>query len=199
MEIKTYTIQDSEEYLRQKSKEVDFNDKSYLADIKLLDEYCRNRDVFAMASVQIGIPKRIIYLKNTRLDKIECSDYNENRVLINPVIIKREGLTHYWENCASCMDNMGLVLRPYQIEVEYYDIEGNLKREKFEGFESTVLSHEYDHLDGILHIDIALEIKVMPKEERKIYRQTHGYKIYSKRGNYEELLKKELKKNSLLK
>lgn len=27
--------------------------------------------------------------------------YNEARILINPVIVSREGLTEYWEACAS--------------------------------------------------------------------------------------------------
>ena len=36
-----------------------------------------------------------------------------------------------------------------------YDVEGNEHEDDFEGFESTVLCHEIDHLDGILHIDIA--------------------------------------------
>ena len=126
------------------------------------------------------------------IDRIinELSDeeqkYNEARVLINPVIIERIGLTRYWENCASCLDNMGLVERPYKIVVEYLDIEGNLHKDIFEGFESTVLSHEMDHLDGILHMDIALEIKNMPKEERKIFRQTHGYEILSKTSKWQE-------------
>lgn len=53
----------------------------------------------AMAAIQLGIPKRIIYLKNTNLDIIrrkqtDCSleedkNYNEARILINPVIINR--------------------------------------------------------------------------------------------------------------
>ena len=148
----------------------------------------------AMAAVQLGIPKRLVYLKNTNLDIVnkiqndtlteEEKNYNEAKVLINPVITNRQGLTEYWENCASCLDNCGRVLRPYIINVEYYDIDGDFHQEKFEGFESTVLSHEIDHLDGILHMDIAEEIIVMPREERKKWRQTHGYKIYSKTGDY---------------
>lgn len=194
--IKAITINDNEPFLRQISKEVDLNDPELQNDIDILDEYCKENEVMAMASVQLGIPKRLIYLKNTNLDLInkaqknELSDeeqkYNEARVLINPVIIERIGLTRYWENCASCLDNMGLVERPYKIVVEYLDIEGNLHKDIFEGFESTVLSHEMDHLDGILHMDIALEIKNMPKEERKIFRQTHGYEILSKTSKWQE-------------
>lgn len=193
---KAITINDNEPFLRQISKEVDLNDPELQNDIATLDEYCKENEVMAMASVQLGIPKRLIYLKNTNLDLInksqknELSDeeqkYNEARVLINPVIIERIGLTRYWENCASCLDNMGLVERSYKIVVEYLDVEGNLHKDIFEGFESTVLSHEMDHLDGILHMDIALEIKNMPKEERKKFRQTHGYEILSKTSKWQE-------------
>lgn len=199
-EIKAITIADNEQYLRQKSLPVDIeNDKELLKDISILDEFCKNSGVLAMAAIQLGIPKRIIYLKNTDLEIVqkmqtnsateEEENHNEAKILINPIIISREGLTEYWENCASCLNNCGRVLRPYKIELEYENIEGEKKNITFEGFESTVLSHEYDHLDGILHIDIAEEIRVMPKEERKIWRQTHDYSIISKTGNYEELKK----------
>ena len=194
-EIKSITIADNEEFLRQKSAIVDIkNDMDLNKDIEILDKFCKANDVMAMAAIQLGIPKRVVYLKNTNLDIInkmqdntvsqEEMDYNESRVLINPTIINREGLTEYWEACASCLDNCGRVLRPYKIELEYFDIDGNKHSEIFEGFESTVLSHEIDHLDGVLHIDIAEEVLEMPAEERKIWRQTHGYKIYSKTGDY---------------
>ena len=55
-----------------------------------------------------------------------------------------------------------------------------------------------DHLDGILHIDIAEEVLQMPVEERKKWRQLHGYKIYSKTGDY-NLLKQENSKKRILK
>ena len=203
--IEAITIQDNEQFLRQISSSVDIkNDKELMNDIDILDQFCKENNVMAMASVQLGIPKRIVYLKNTNLDIInkiqnnsnseEIENYNEKKVLINPTILKREGLTEYWEACASCLDNMGRVLRPYKIELEYYDINGNQKVETFEGFESTVLSHELDHLDGILHIDIAEEVIEMPANERKKWRQSHEYKIYQKDGDYDSLRDKGKKK-----
>ncbi len=203
--IEAIMIQDNEPFLRQISSSVDIkNDKELMNDIDILDQFCKENNVMAMASVQLGIPKRIVYLKNTNLDIInkiqnnsnseEIENYNEKKVLINPTILKREGLTEYWEACASCLDNMGRVLRPYKIELEYYDIDGNQKVETFEGFESTVLSHELDHLDGILHIDIAEEVIEMPANERKIWRQSHEYKIYQKDGDYDSLRDKGKKK-----
>ena len=203
-DIKVVTIADNEEYLRQVSLPVEFPDEFLKRDIELLEEYCSEHEVFAMVAVQLGIPKRLIYLKNTNLDityKIQTNtlseeekNYNEARVLINPVITSREGLTDYWEACASCLDNFGHVRRPYKITLEYFDIDGNKHRDIFEGFEATVLSHEYDHLDGILHMDIADEILIMKAEDRKKFRLEHGYNIISKTGNYEELMKKMVKK-----
>ena len=198
--LKAITIKDNEEYLRQKSLVVDImNDTNLDNDIKIIEEYCKENKVLAMASVQLGIPKRIIYIKNTNLEIIEKTHYNENteedntyneaRLLINPVILSKEGLTEYWEACASCLDNMGRVLRPYKILVEYYDRGANKHQEIFVGFESTVLSHEMDHLDGILHIDIAKEVINMPREERKEFRKKHDYKVLSKTRKYSQLLR----------
>ena len=192
MEIKQKTIENDLEYLRQISKEVSLDDKTYLDEIKLLEEFCLNNECFALAAVQIGIPKRMVYLKNTQLDvSIEDKNYNEAKVLINPKIISRKGHTKYWEACLSCLDNMGLVSRPYEMVVEYYDQDGILHKEKFQGFETTVLSHELDHLDGILHMDIAEEILNMPKEERKLYREKHPYEIISKTCNYDKIKRKK--------
>ena len=154
-------------------------------------------DVMAMAAIQLGIPKRIVYVKNTNLDilnkrltdegKEETKDYNEAKILINPEILSREGITTFWEACASCSWNegeikkwyTGKVKRQYKIKVKYSDLEGIEHEEDFEGFESTVLCHEIDHLDGILHIDIADKVINGTKEERIALRKKEGYTIIS--------------------
>lgn len=187
MTIKRKTILNDEEYLRQISQTVDLNDKTYQEEIKLLEQFCLETECFALAAVQIGIPKRIIYLKNTTLDiPLENINYNESKVLINPIVTLRKGCTKYWEACLSCLDNMGLVQRPYEIDVEYYDKNGIKHQETFTGFEATVLSHELDHLDGILHMDIAEKVLDMPPEERKEFRKEHPYEIISKTCDYNE-------------
>ncbi len=190
--MEAYTILDKEDFLRTKSKIVDLKTDDCKKDIKILEKFCLEHEVFAMAAVQVGILKRIIYLKNTDLDCLEGTNKNERRILINPIIINRTGLTQYWEACASCLTNTGRVLRPYKIELEYMDEFGKVCRDVFEGFEATVLSHEYDHLDGILHIDIAEEVLQMDKEERKEFRKIHGYEIFSKTGDYDTLLVERL-------
>lgn len=78
------------------------------------------------------------------------------------------------------MDLVGVVERPYLLEVEYYDKDGKKTKTILEGFEATVFSHEFDHLNGVLHIDIAEEVIEMTYEEKKKYRMEHPYEIISK-------------------
>lgn len=195
--FKAITIEKNEEYLRQKSKEVNMDDPEIYNNIVVLQDYCMQNDVMAMAAIQLGIPKRIIYVKNTNLEILdkrtteegreETKDYNEEKILINPQIISKEGLTTYWEACASCIEYAGKVKRPYKIRVRYIDVEGNIHEDYFEGFEATVLCHEIDHLDGILHMDIADKVITATKEERIKLRKEDGYKVLNKTGSYEEL------------
>ena len=209
MEIfKSITIEKNEEYLRQISKKVDISDPELHNNIVVLQDYCMQNEVMAMAAVQLGIPKQIVYVKNTNLDilnkrltdegKEETKDYNEAKVLLNPEIVSKEGLTTFWEACASCSWYEGdvqkwyngKVKRPYKIKVKYMDVQGTSHEDEFEGFEATVLCHEIDHLNGILHIDIADTIIEGTKEERTELRKKEGYTIVTKTGNYEELKKK---------
>ncbi len=208
--LESITIENNEQYLRQSSKKVEIGDPELHNNIVVLQNYCMQNEVMAMAAVQLGIPKRIVYVKNTNLEilnkrltdegKEETKDYNEAKVLINPEIISKEGLTTFWEACASCSWYegevkkwyIGKVKRPYKVRVRYLDIDGNVHEDEFEGFESTVLCHEIDHLDGILHIDIADKVIKGTKEERIELRKKDGYTITSQTGNFEQLKSKEI-------
>ena len=194
MNIVRKTIENDIDYLRQKSKEVSFDDPELSENIATLKEYCQETECFALAAVQVGIPKRIVYLKNTSLDvSITDLGYDEGKVLINPAIISRKGKTTFWEACLSCGEYMGRVVRPYEMVVKYQDINGNEQEETLKGFPSTVLSHELDHLDGVLHMDIAEEIIKMPRDDRFKFRETHPYEVISETCKYDP--NKELKKN----
>ena len=201
-EIKVITIKDNEDFLRQISREVVFPDPELNKDINLLERYfSQNNTTLALASIQIGIPKRIIYIKRTNLDLInkklegktteEEDRLDEHRILINPEVVSEEGLTDYWEACASCLDRVGHVVRPYRIVVNYLDEQGKPHSSTYEGFEATVLSHELDHLNGVLHIDIALEEREVPVEKRKEFRdnETNGYNVVATEGDFKELLR----------
>lgn len=188
MKIEAKTITNDLEYLRQVSEEVNLDDPNLKEYIATLKGYFSIRPALAMAAVQLGIPKRLIYIRNTNVHDLDNEETDEARILINPKIIRKIGHTRYWEACASCLDFMGLVDRPYEIEIEYYNEKGILEKKTFTGFEATVFSHEYDHLDGILHIDRAVQVYELPQESRKQFRQllpNDGYEIISEDGEFE--------------
>lgn len=190
MEIIRKTIEFDEEYLRQISAPVDFSNDDYKKEIEVLKEYCDNSECFALAPVQIGIPKRIIYIRNTSYDMSKNEgNYSEEIIYINPIIKSMTGHTTFLEGCGSCKYSdgnyvVGEVDRPYKIEIDYFDINGNKQTKSIEGFEATIFCHEYDHLDGILHMDRINKSSLMTLKEMKEYRTIHPYKIISETDEY---------------
>lgn len=97
MELDRKTIENDEEYLRQISTPVDFENDNYLEYIRKLKEYCATHYCYALAPVQIGIPKRLIYVKNTQqnMDNNDTEGYDESIIYINPSIITTKGQTRF--------------------------------------------------------------------------------------------------------
>jgi len=180
---KLITIKDNEMFLRQSSKEVSFPDENLEKDFEDLKEYTMNNSVFAMASVQIGIPKRLIFVKNTNPN--DHTDNTAHITMVNPVILSKKGKTEYLEGCQSCLQYWAVVERPYAIEVAYQDLNGKHHKETFEGFPATVLSHEIDHLDGIFHMDRAKTFVDMDEKDKQKVRLNYPYKVISKDCHFE--------------
>lgn len=190
-EIKIKTIKNDLPFLRQVSTDVDFSKDDVKSYINLLDRATKKFNLYAISPVQIGVPKRIIFFRNVTEDMSNNFDdnYSVNQVMVNPVILKQEGETLFLEGCGSCMEYCSYVKRPYKILVKYYDENGNKKQEMIEGFKATVFSHEYDHLEGILHMDVGENILVLESdEEKKEERKKHPYQVISKTGKYERIV-----------
>lgn len=192
--VELVTIKRNQGYLRQRSMEVDLNDAQLQENIEDLKEYTMGNKVYAMAAVQLGIPKRILFIKS--LSPSGAANEEDERIcMINPKVVAMKGKTEFWEACQSCLGYFGLVERPYMLEVEYIDEKGEKRRQKFEGFVSTVISHELDHFDGIFHMDRAKEIITESDEnfeETKKQIRASGYKILSQNCefSYPEIEKK---------
>ncbi|MBR5228049.1 MAG: peptide deformylase [Clostridia bacterium] len=146
---------DNDEILRKKSREIEVIDnKIRQLSLDMLDTMYKY-DGVGLAAPQIGILKRII-----------TYDIGQGpRVLINPVITKKQGKQTCEEGCLSSPNVFGMVDRPKQIIVEAVDLEGNKIRIKAEDLEAVVLSHEIDHLDGKLFLDIAYDMYTVTEEE----------------------------------
>lgn len=121
-----------------------------------------------IASPQVGVHRRIIVVDTS------FSKHRENRishglmVLINPVIVQKEGELIVREGCLSVPDYTGNVKRHYWIKVQAFNPKGERIEFETEGFEAVVIQHEIDHLDGKLF----LERLASPSElfKRKVYK-----------------------------
>lgn len=101
-----------------------------------------------LAAPQIGIVKRVVVI----------DDYNGNKyTLINPQIISTVGEQVSLEGCLSLPGFCGKVKRPMKVVVRAQNIDGKVFEIKAEDMLATILSHEIDHLEGILYKDKAFE------------------------------------------
>ncbi len=101
----------------------------------------------AIASPQIGIMKRMIYMY---IDK--------PTVFINPSLHhKSSEMIEVWDDCMSFPDLLVKVKRHKTCTISYLDRDWNRLEMKLNGDLSELLQHEYDHLDGILAVSKAID------------------------------------------
>lgn len=81
---------------------------------------------------------------------------------INPVIKKlSQKKEKDIEGCLSVRGLYGTVLRPEKLTIEYFDEAGKKHHRGASGLLARVIQHEVDHLNGVLFIDKATNIKHM--------------------------------------
>jgi len=97
-----------------------------------------------LAAPQVGL--------SIRLAVIDCEGFKD--VLINPVIIKREGNRRCVEGCLSLPGHQFAVYRSHRVCIEYTNLAGKrLKTRAGGNVLAQCFEHETDHLNGVL-IDI---------------------------------------------
>lgn len=139
---------DGDDVLRKKCKEV--KEMTERTEILIDDmfETMYEANGVGLAAPQVGILKRLVVID---------VDYENPYVLINPVIIERDGEQVGDEGCLSLPGKVAQVTRPNHVicrclneNMEEVEIEG-------EGLLARAICHELDHLDGVLYKDVADE------------------------------------------
>ena len=94
---------------------------------------------------------------------IDCSNKDnefEPRVLINPIIKKQSKIyKEYEEGCLSFPEHFAEIDRPDKLKIEYIDENNKKKILSTDGFNSRIIQHELDHLNGILFVDHLSRLK----------------------------------------
>lgn len=103
------------------------------------------RNGLGLAANQIGLPYRVFIMRGD-----PCT------VCFNPTITyASEETILLEEGCLTYPDLFVKVRRPRLIRAKWTDELGQLKTSKFDGMTARVFQHELDHLNGVVHIDLA--------------------------------------------
>lgn len=130
----------------------------------------REPDGVAIAAPQINEPLRIFIVAGFVFDlkkKNLGGTKSPDRVFINPEIIKRSKETKWipGEGCLSVRWIYGTTKRHKSVTVRAYDETGKLVTVPATGLLAQIFQHEIDHLEGILFIDHAKDIRHMDADE----------------------------------
>jgi peptide deformylase len=97
-----------------------------------------------LAAPQVGISKRLI----------ACGIYGEIKVLLNPEVVEKRGTYSGYESCLSLPDtDRKIISRPGFIKVKYKGLDNRENELSATNLYAALLTHEIDHLNGILFID----------------------------------------------
>jgi peptide deformylase len=172
LEIKKYGA----EVLRTPAKTVTKFDRKLqkLADKMLRTMYAENG--VGLAAPQVGESVRMLvidteYANERYGNETEVNDTRNPLVIINPVIVYKEGEMDSFEGCLSFPEVFFNVKRARKIVFKFQDLNGKEHRMEAEGdLFCRCIQHEIDHLNGKLFVDIALDKAIAKKEL-----QEHGF------------------------
>jgi peptide deformylase len=96
-----------------------------------------------LAAPQVGVQKRLFVY-----------DIGEGpQTIVNPTIVEGDGEWSFDEGCLSVPGLSWEIVRPKQIHLTGWDLDGNEVSIEADELEARVFQHELDHLDGILLLE----------------------------------------------
>ena len=141
--------------LRKVAKEVDKDYPDLEQFIADLWETMYKSDGVGLAAPQVGKSIRIFVIDTTELDENDPSLKDFKKTFINPKIMINDG--DLWTSNEGCLSLPKLredVERKSRIRIQYFDENWNFHEEEYDGVKARVIQHEYDHLEGILFVDL---------------------------------------------
>jgi peptide deformylase len=138
--------------LTQRSAEVTDIDGSLSRLVSDMVETMHEAHGLGLAAPQVGVQKRLfVYQMEDR----------EPVAIVNPTIAESRGEWEYEEGCLSIPGLFFPIVRPKEIHLTGWDLEGNEISIEADELEARCFQHELDHLDG------RLLISVLDKDQRK--------------------------------
>ncbi|MCL2361140.1 MAG: peptide deformylase [Defluviitaleaceae bacterium] len=144
-----------DDILRKKAKPVKEIDAKILALLDDMWETLRDKNGVGLAAPQVGVLKRVVVVENEE-------DIYE---MINPEIIASEGTQTCDEACLSVPGYQGDIERPMKVTVQALNRDGESYTVEVEEYPASIFCHELDHLDGVLYLDRATNVRPIEKNE----------------------------------
>lgn len=149
--------------LRKETEEIDKNYPDLDKLLKDMFETMYYSKGMGLAAPQIGRNIRLFLVDTEQLDSDDREEDAEEfikEVFINPIVLDESGKNwEYEEGCLSIPDVRGTVSRKPKVRIEYYDANFELQDKIFDGITARVIQHEYDHLEGVLFVDLLKPLK----------------------------------------
>lgn len=168
-------VQKNDKVLRQNAKEIPIKEIATPKIKKILKEMSvalkSQNDGVAIAAPQIGHSLRIFVVSGKifhkdfikgeeELKKIQKKEISKDLVFINPKISKLSREKNWLpEGCLSVRWLYGKTFRSQKATITAYDENGKKFARGASGLLAQIFQHETDHLNGILFIDHAKEVK----------------------------------------
>ncbi len=135
--------------LRHVSKPLKRVDRELRDMIARMFELMYEHEGVGLAANQVDLPYRLFIANPTGDSKEKAAEH----VFINPAILSGKGQVEGEEGCLSIPGIVGQVTRKETIQVEAYNLAGELFSGELNGLFARIVQHETDHLDGVLFID----------------------------------------------
>jgi peptide deformylase len=125
----------------------------------------KNAGGVGIAAPQIHQNKRLFIMCSNPNERYPTAPEMPPTAMINPKIISYgKEQEKSWEGCLSVLSLRGFVPRYTQIEISYFDRNGQKVYANYTDFLARVFQHELDHLDGITFVDRVISTKDLISE-----------------------------------
>lgn len=129
---------------------------------EMFESLATQKDGIALAAPQIGYSKQIFIISPQILE----SHVSIPLIYINPKIIKKSrDKKSMEEGCLSCRWWYGKTKRSSRVLVKAYNEKGDEFTIEGKGLVAQIFQHEIDHLNGVLFIDHAKDLKEIEPEK----------------------------------
>lgn len=123
-------------------------------------ETMENANGVGLAAPQIGRDIRLFVVDSAPMFDEGEAHKGIRKVFINAEILEEAGEDcSYSEGCLSIPDISGDVERPEEVTIRWQDESFVTHTETFTGMNARVIQHEYDHIEGILFIEMLTPLK----------------------------------------